>query len=101
MTRILEVPQKGARGYIVASRNRFGRFHRERVSPDQPGTPAQRLAWDNHIQLERSRIFIRAWQQINGRVNEVGMFQTSTLVPPNWRRLRISPLRGTKKAPRQ
>jgi hypothetical protein len=54
-----------------------------------------------HIPLEGSRIFIRVWQQINGWVKEVGMFQTSALVPPNWGRLRISPHRGTKKVPRQ
>jgi len=49
-----------------------------------------------HIPLEGSRIFIRVWQQINGWVKEVGMFQTSALVPANWGRLRISPHRGTK-----
>jgi len=54
-----------------------------------------------HIPLEGSRIFIRVWQQINGWVREVGMFQASALVPADWGRLRISPPRGTKKVPRQ
>ena len=258
--RVLDVPQKGARGDIVASRNRFGRFLRTRVDPDQPGTPAQRMARDNmtdlswlwnrlgqarwkawrelaatvrsrpslnqsgpldgcqlfkklnrvlatcgreplldppplpvfgpnpvvgftirntrrglsfklllspnatedafpaqgdlmvyswapfnagadkndlyafigrtpppvggeidiaslyleklkqwrklkpkryHIPLEGSRIFIRVWQQINGWVREVGVFQTSALVPPDWGRLRMSTPAGPKKVPRQ
>jgi len=51
--RVLDVPQKGARGKTVASRNRFGRFLRERVSPNQPGTPAQRAAWANMKDLSR------------------------------------------------
>ena len=54
-----------------------------------------------HIPLEGSRIFIRVWQQINGWVHEVRMFQTSGLVPANLGRLRTSPPRGTKKVPRQ
>jgi hypothetical protein len=54
-----------------------------------------------HIPLEGARIFIRVWQQINGWVHEVGVFQTSALVPADWGRLRISPPRGTKKVPRQ
>ena len=40
-----EVPQHGSRGKVTASRNRFGQFKRERVSPNQPGTAAQREAW--------------------------------------------------------
>jgi hypothetical protein len=51
--RVLDVPQKGARGNTVASRNRFGQFQRERVSPNQPGTAAQRAAWANMAALSR------------------------------------------------
>ncbi len=47
----IDVPQKGARGNIVASRNRFGPFQHQRVSPDQPGTPAQRASRDNMTDL--------------------------------------------------
>jgi hypothetical protein len=258
--RVLDVPQKGARGNTVASRNRFGRFQRERVSPNQPGTAAQRASWANmkdlsrlwnglgqprwdawrrlaatvhsrpslshsgpldgcqlfkklnrvlatcgreplldppplpvfgpnpvvgftilntrrglafklrlspkaagdpfpalgdimvyswapfnagadkndlyaflglmprpvrgesdiielylvklkqwrklkpkryHIPLEGSRIFIRVWQQVNGWEHEVGVFQTSALVPADWGRWRVAPHSGTKKVPRQ
>ena len=51
--KILDVPQRGSRGNVVASQNRFGQFLRERVSPDQPGTPAQRVAWANMAALSR------------------------------------------------
>jgi hypothetical protein len=51
--RVLDVPQKGARGNTVTSRNRFGRFQRERVSPNQPATDAQRAAWANMTELSR------------------------------------------------
>ncbi len=41
-----------------------------------------------HIPLERSRIFIRVWQHINGWENELGMFLANALVPartwPRW-----------------
>ena len=43
----LDVPQSGARGNIVASRNRAGAFQRQRVSPNQPATAAQCATWDN------------------------------------------------------
>ena len=49
--RFQDVPQKGKRGKIVASRNRFGPYHKEFVPPDQPGTPAQRKAWGNMTEL--------------------------------------------------
>jgi hypothetical protein len=51
--RVLDVPQKGSRGNTVASRNRFGPFQRRRVSPKQPGTPAQRASWANMKDLSR------------------------------------------------
>jgi len=51
--KISDVPQRGSRGRVVASRNRFGQFLRERVSPNQPGTPAQREAWGSMTDLSR------------------------------------------------
>jgi hypothetical protein len=51
--RKLDVPQSGSLGNMVASRNRFGSFVRERVSPNQPGTPAQRAVWANMTALSR------------------------------------------------
>jgi hypothetical protein len=34
-----------------------------------------------HKPLERSRIFIRVWQQVNGWENQLGMFRADALVP--------------------
>jgi hypothetical protein len=51
--KILDVPQSGSRGRLVASRNRSGQYHRERVSPEQPATPAQCATWDNMADLSR------------------------------------------------
>ena len=34
-----------------------------------------------HLSLPDSRVFIRAWQQVNGWENELGMFRASALVP--------------------
>ena len=50
-------PQSGAQGDIVASRNRSGQFLRQRVSPRNPRTTAQRRARDN------MRTFSRLWNQ--------------------------------------
>jgi hypothetical protein len=38
---------RGARGNVVASRNRFGDYDRERVSPDAHPTPARLRVWSN------------------------------------------------------
>jgi hypothetical protein len=51
--KIYDIPQRGARGNVVASRNRFGQYQRARVSPDQPGTAAQRGVWGNMPTLSR------------------------------------------------
>jgi hypothetical protein len=51
--KIADVPQRGKRGRIVASRNRFGQFHREQVSLKQPCTPAQQAAWGNMKDLSQ------------------------------------------------
>ncbi len=49
--KILDVPQRGSRGRVVASRNGSGQFLRERVPPEQPGTQAQRVVWENMKKL--------------------------------------------------
>jgi len=49
--RFQDVPQKGKRGRIVASRNRFGPYQKEFVPPKQPGTAAQRAVWGNMAEL--------------------------------------------------
>jgi hypothetical protein len=49
--KVLDVPQSGKRGRIVASRNRFGPFHREQFSPHHPGTPAQKEVWGSMTYL--------------------------------------------------
>ena len=51
--RFQDVPQKGKRGKIIASRNRFGPYHKEFVSPKQPGTASQRNVWENLSDLWR------------------------------------------------
>jgi hypothetical protein len=48
-----DVPQSGSQGNTVASRNRSGPYHRERVSPDQPATAAQCGTWVNMSDLSR------------------------------------------------
>jgi hypothetical protein len=35
------------------------------------------------VPLEGSKLYIRVWQQVNGWVNELGVFQASALVPVN------------------
>jgi hypothetical protein len=54
-------PQSGAQGDIVASRNRSGQFPRQRVSPHNPRTAAQRRVRDN------LRTFSRLWNQLWSR----------------------------------
>jgi hypothetical protein len=46
-----DVPQSGSRGNTVASRNCFGPFQRERVSPDHPGTAAQQGVWGSMAEV--------------------------------------------------
>jgi hypothetical protein len=48
-----DVPQSGSRGNTVASRNRSGPYHRQRVAPDQPATNAQCATWDNMADASR------------------------------------------------
>jgi hypothetical protein len=47
----LDVPQKGKRGRVVTSRNHFGPYLKEFVSPNQPGTASQRGVWGNMTEL--------------------------------------------------
>jgi hypothetical protein len=51
-------PQSGARGDEVASRNRSGQFLRQRVSPKNPRTAAQRRV------RKHMRTFSRLWNKI-------------------------------------
>jgi hypothetical protein len=51
-------PQSGARGDVVASRNRSGQFLRKRVSPKNPRTAAQRRV-RNYM-----RTFSRLWNKV-------------------------------------
>jgi hypothetical protein len=63
------VPQRGRRGQLIASRNRAGQYLREHVR----GYP---------VPLPGSKVFIRAWQQVNGWENRTFARLTSALVPP-------------------
>ena len=49
----IDVPQKGKLGKGIASRNRFGAYHKEFVPPNQPGTASQRVVWGNMTDLSR------------------------------------------------
>jgi hypothetical protein len=49
----IDVPQKGKRGKIVASRNHFGPYVKEFVPPQQPGTASQRGVWGNMTDFSR------------------------------------------------
>jgi hypothetical protein len=62
--RVSDVPQRGKRGRIIASRNRFGQYQKEFVRPNQPGTPAQRDVWGNMIE------FWRVWNEISDERRE-------------------------------
>jgi hypothetical protein len=49
----MDVPQKGKRGKIVASRNRFGQYLKQFVPPKQPATASRRNVWGNMSDLWR------------------------------------------------
>jgi hypothetical protein len=51
--RFQDVPQRGKQGKIVASRNRFGQYHKQFVPPKQPATASQRSVWGNMSDLWR------------------------------------------------
>jgi len=46
-----DVPQRGSRGRITVSRNRFGPYQRERISPHHPCTAAQHGIWQSMADL--------------------------------------------------
>jgi len=71
--RIVDVPQRGKRGKIVASRNRYGQYLKELVPPKQPRTASQRGVWNsltglwpvwNEISDERRE----AWRRLAARI---------------------------------
>ena len=66
--RFQDVPQKGLRGNVAASRNSFGPYQKVFVPPNQPGTLAQRAVWGNMAEL--------SWLW-----NELGMFRANALTP--------------------
>jgi hypothetical protein len=45
--KLIDVPQKGKRGKVIASQNHFGPYHKEFIPPNQPGTASQRGVWGN------------------------------------------------------
>jgi hypothetical protein len=59
------VPQKGKRGKVIASRNRFGSYQKQFVLPKQPGTLAQREVWGNMTE------FSRVWNELSDERREV------------------------------
>jgi len=74
----IDVPQKGKRGKVVASRNHFGPYLKEFVPPNQPGTASQRGAWGNMAELswmwnelgdERRTAWRRLALQVRSRPN--------------------------------
>lgn len=74
--KIRDIPQKGRRGRIVASRNRFGQYHREEGAHKNRHTPAQErargsLTWFvrlyNEISEERREGWRRLAQEVESR----------------------------------
>ena len=74
----IDVPQKGKRGKVVASRNHFGPYLKEFVPPNQPGTASQRGVWGNMTELswmwnelsdERRTAWRRLALQVRSRPN--------------------------------
>lgn len=71
-----DLPRKGKRGKIIASRNRFGQYQKTYVAPKQPGTAAQRQVWANMAEFsylwndlsdERRTAWRRLAEQIRSR----------------------------------
>jgi hypothetical protein len=62
--RFQDVPQRGKRGKIIASRNRFGEYWKEYVPTKQPGTRSQRENWGNMADLSR------LWNEISDERRE-------------------------------
>jgi len=62
--RFQDVPQKGKRGKIIASRNRFGPYQKQFVPPKHPGTAAQQEVWGNMTE------FSRLWNELSDERRE-------------------------------
>ena len=72
--RTVDVRQRGKRGKIIASRNRFGQYIKEWVPVEQPGTASQREAWGLMGELwqawnELSDERLEAWWHLAEQVN--------------------------------
>jgi len=74
----IDVPQKGKRGKVIASRNHFGPYQKEFVPPNQPGTASQRGVWGNMAEFswvwndisdERRLAWRRRAAQVRSRSN--------------------------------
>jgi hypothetical protein len=74
--RIVDVQQRGKRGKIVVSRNRFGQYIKEFVPPKQPASTSQREVWGtmtelswvwNEISDERREAWRRLAEQVHSR----------------------------------
>jgi hypothetical protein len=85
----LDGPQSGARGDIVASRNRSGQFQRKRVSPRNPRTAAQR-----RIRGDMCR-FSHLWSQIT-EPQRVAWHAVAHTVPSRPKLGKPRPLDGQK-----
>lgn len=57
--RTVDVQQRGKRGQIIASRNRFGQYLKERGPVEQPATASQRIVWG------RMNDLWRVWNEIS------------------------------------
>jgi hypothetical protein len=62
--RIVDVQQRGKRGKIIASRNRFGQYLKDRVPVEQPATASQRNVWGKMNDLWR------VWNEISDERRE-------------------------------
>ena len=71
--RTVDVPQRGKRGEIIASRNRFGQYLKEFVPPKQPGTASQLERWGNLRELWRvwNELSEERWQAWRRQAEEV------------------------------
>ncbi|HVM49104.1 MAG TPA: hypothetical protein VMU04_13820 [Candidatus Acidoferrum sp.] len=76
--KVIDVPQRGKRGNVVASWNRFGQYICERGPRKQPGTEAQMEAWRsmamlsrvwNELEEERREAWRRRAGQVHSRPN--------------------------------
>ncbi len=62
--RIVDVQQRGKRGTIIASRNRFGQYIKDRAHVEQPATASQLRVWGN------TRHLWRLWNELSDAQRE-------------------------------